>query len=967
MSHRLHRALLGASSLGTGVKLVSSLGLQNGAVLTIPTGSKYLWDLTTPIDLQFLEIGGDFRISDAVDTVMRTNTVIGQPGGSWRSGTTNTPSGARFRHQMIGPQKPGTVKGLTHNATTNAPTGNDGFENDDHGIYRGFLHMDGFDYVVNHAVPNITKTKLAGHHYKGENSLQFIDTVDWKAGDLILVYPTGFNGAVERFRLTADTASNGGIAHLDGVLGYDRYGLMQYMLDDGTISNTPGAFTLAGMRASPDVPDRLDQRCKVFNVTRLYSFEGDTDSLWTEHLFGGQRMKMGLNGLFLERGAQYLFCGQAALQGRYPFHDHHTAYNPDGTTKTNVVSGRSDGYYYPGQRLSRDIVVLDSANRIHSAHGCRGAIFRNIIADNFRGNGFFLEDHSEIGNVWQGCHGSTSLRPRPGEALKVFDTNQVSAWWITNKGNDFTSEFVNGVEWRNSGVACEIGVNIPSVFLEVGGSKCTGLSTNVPIVPAYFAPTANWSGFEAHSNNFGKFHSSGVGDEAGNEAAIYSERFELSTIAKFGNVGTGYSIPSLFVGDVLSKNRFTNYVNKVAHPIYKGWTNADSGGIDGACFTGVTHAGEGTDILFIQRSLNQMEPTESTFVQPAIQQAVVSYHNSLVFRRCSVFGFKVTGVPQITQSNERGRGQLSMNAFVGSWDTYLSADVFWARNYSDNKFNSPAPHIYINPNANYQNLPPFAQFSNGFDDSGSHGNGLGTAWWDYRGDLFGAGADKFVLLDHPSLTYGSTGLVPVNSQDGNYIGMTATSTRQMTVDLVGYDNSAIDTDGVSVADKYHSITMQRVDQTTLDDAQGAVFSTVNHPLAGNDSGQSITFSLNTNGWFRFYQTGAPDKKLSAFMGVNVSSTVNDPATFVGVGVPWPNDSPWVRYAFGLSGAIPSVASKADLLASTSTAYWRDTANQIVWTKLSFVGYAVGSYNDTYDEHGVLFHGSYNYTMEALRT
>ncbi len=124
--------------------------------------------------------------------------------------------------------------------------------------------------------------------------------------------------------------------------------------------------------------------------------------------------------------AQFNALGKEAALGRYPIHFHRVG---DSMRGSSVIGA----------------AVIDSGNRWVTVHGTQYLVVRDCVGVNSVGHGYFLEDGTEVYNIFDRNLG---IRAKQGKKMKgqalPFDPNDGAGFWWANGRNTFV---------RN--VACE--------------------------------------------------------------------------------------------------------------------------------------------------------------------------------------------------------------------------------------------------------------------------------------------------------------------------------------------------------------------------------------------------------------------------------------------------------------------------------------------------------------------------------
>ncbi len=265
-----------------------------------------------------------------------------------------------------------------------------------------------------HGKPKKSWTKIDQTANRGDNYIWLSEPVDWEVGDEIVIASTDFDPhEAEKRTIIAIDGYQRGIT-LDCPLAYKHWGTLQSF--DG------------GSRT-------LDERAEVGLLTRNLKIQGDADSEIDQ--FGGHMMTM-ITSVTHVSGVELYRMGQLRALGRYPFHWH----------KCQNVSGQ----YIQNSTIHR------SFNRAVTVHGTDNALVKDNVAYDHIGHGYFLEDASEMGNVFDGNLGLLSRIPpknangiREGvEPHDIVIRNNVhlspATFWITNNSNTFINNVAAGSE-----------------------------------------------------------------------------------------------------------------------------------------------------------------------------------------------------------------------------------------------------------------------------------------------------------------------------------------------------------------------------------------------------------------------------------------------------------------------------------------------------------------------------------------
>ena len=264
-----------------------------------------------------------------------------------------------------------------------------------------------------HAKPKNSWTKINQTANRGDLEITLLAPVDWEVGDEIVIASTDFDPhEAEKRMITAISADQKTIS-LDCPLAYKHWGTLQ-TFDNGTRI--------------------LDERAEVGLLTRNLKIQGDEASETTR--FGGHMMTME-TAFVRASGVQFYRMGQFGILGRYPFHWH----------KSKDVTGQ----YIKNSTIER------SFNRAVTVHGTDNAKIIDNVAYDHIGHGFFLEDASEQGNIFDGNLGILSRVPlnANGQPAGIEPHDIVvragvhlspATFWITNNSNTFINNVAAGSE-----------------------------------------------------------------------------------------------------------------------------------------------------------------------------------------------------------------------------------------------------------------------------------------------------------------------------------------------------------------------------------------------------------------------------------------------------------------------------------------------------------------------------------------
>lgn len=276
-------------------------------------------------------------------------------------------------------------------------------------------------------------TRLNASATPNATQLYLRETVDWRAGERILIASTDFdmNQAEERRIVAVD----GTRVTLDKPLTYLHYG------EKHSYTNGRGDTW------------ELDQAAEVALLDRNIVIQGDDQSSLNK--FGGHIMSMRGASMRISNARLYRM-GQESRLGRYPIHWH--------------MAGNVSGQYVRG------LAVEKSFNRCITIHGSDYAEVSNNLCYDHMGHGIFLEDGVEQFNVIRNNLGLLTRRPLADKALVISDRSNrgneplgPSTFWISNPNNTLEGNISAGSDGSGIWISPD--------------RNPTGESSNVRMVP----------------------------------------------------------------------------------------------------------------------------------------------------------------------------------------------------------------------------------------------------------------------------------------------------------------------------------------------------------------------------------------------------------------------------------------------------------------------------------------------------
>lgn len=342
---------------------------QAGAAVYIPAGKEVLLDVSPP-PLKSLEIDGNLsfarkNLNLSADWIMVH--------GRLRVGAADSPFKQRAVITLTGSKSGENIMGMGTK----------------------FIGVMGKGVLEMFSPPRVSWTRLNATAVSGASQLTLERSVDWKAGDRLVVATTDFD-PLQSEQVEVQAVS-GNVVTLAQSLANLHWGQMQTY--DGK---------------------NLDERAEVGLLTRNIVVQGDSNS--TESGFGGHIMVMEQGQARLD-GVELYHMGQKASSGRYPLHMHLL-----GTAVNTYLKNSS---------------IHHSYNRCVTLHGTNQVSVLANVAYDAVGHCFFLEDGIETKNVFDQNLGLVTRKP----ATYLIPSDEFpSTFWITNPDNTFTNNVAGGSE-----------------------------------------------------------------------------------------------------------------------------------------------------------------------------------------------------------------------------------------------------------------------------------------------------------------------------------------------------------------------------------------------------------------------------------------------------------------------------------------------------------------------------------------
>jgi hypothetical protein len=258
-------------------------------------------------------------------------------------------------------------------------------------------------------------TKLAKTAAAGSNTIEVLNTGDWKKGDEIVIASTDFDPH-QAERRTISSIS-GKVVTLDQKLQYMHYGQVTF---------------------------GVDERGEVGMLTRNIRIQASADA---ESSFSGGHVMAMAGSTMQVSGVEFFRMGQHENLARYPIHWHLV-----GDTQRQYIENSA---------------IHDTYSRCVTVHGTNNVRVENNVAYNNVGHCYFLEDGVEHGNQYLNnlgiltkCHTNRACNSTNavvgvygggGQGQNATDQlipsdNTASTFWITNPDNTYRGNVSAGSE-----------------------------------------------------------------------------------------------------------------------------------------------------------------------------------------------------------------------------------------------------------------------------------------------------------------------------------------------------------------------------------------------------------------------------------------------------------------------------------------------------------------------------------------
>jgi hypothetical protein len=256
----------------------------------------------------------------------------------------------------------------------------------------------------------------------GDTAVRLAEPVTgWRVGDRVLVTTTGSRDRI-------NTASNAGPTKGKGPVSNARIGLRPGPGIPPALTEERTIRAIDGDRLTLDQPltyrhqGEGDYRGEVADLSRNVVVESADPDRGRGHTMYHRHSAGAISY------AEFRHLGKEGVLGKYPIHIHLAG----DTMRGGYVLGAS---------------VWDSGNRWVTVHGTDYFIVRDCVGYRSVGHGYYLEDGSEVFNVFDRNLAVQAFagKPLPGQFLP-FDHNDGAGFWWANSLNTFT---------RNVAVECD--------------------------------------------------------------------------------------------------------------------------------------------------------------------------------------------------------------------------------------------------------------------------------------------------------------------------------------------------------------------------------------------------------------------------------------------------------------------------------------------------------------------------------
>ncbi|WP_396612531.1 G8 domain-containing protein [Haloferax sp. S1W] len=376
-----------------------------GDEVTIGPDKHVVLDQNTP-NLSGVTVQGVLEFKDGAYRELTSDYVLAEGDGMLRIGTESDPFQSKAVITLTGTETDESIRGSGVMAIGTKLLGTfDGGIIDIHGASR-----EKTDW-----------TQLGATANAGDSRIQLEETVNWEAGDEIVLAPSGTD-PTEAERRTIESV-DGDTVELNSGLDHDHFGETQ-KVDGRTV----------------------DIRAEVGLLTRNIVMRGDNevsnpggDETYTNPTKGDTSLEyetgFGAHGIFAKdpkqvqiEGMEIYHAGQTGRKARYPLHFHHAHEQPDSYISNNSVH--------------------DSYQRGFNSHGTGNVTYERNVGYDINGHCFLVEEgiEAEQNNLFRenlvvfNRRVPRGDRPFGGRASADGSTNEQNdfrpaAFWISNPNN----------------------------------------------------------------------------------------------------------------------------------------------------------------------------------------------------------------------------------------------------------------------------------------------------------------------------------------------------------------------------------------------------------------------------------------------------------------------------------------------------------------------------------------------------
>ena len=761
---------------------------------------------------------------------------------------------------------------------------------------RGIQVSAGGKLLLYGVPPTVPWTRLNAHAEAGTRQLTLDRSVDWKAGDAVVVAPTEWypnvyapqatqNGWETTEQRMLGAPASGGTLTLSSGLTSFKWGRLQYVTDSG-MSLSRGTFTAP----HPQAADTLDERAEVGNLTRNIVIQGADDAHWRDRGFGAHVMVMDRASQLQFDGVELRRVGQAGKVGRYPIHWHLLSYGADGSFLGDAV-----GHYV------RNSAIWNSRQRCMVIHGTNGIELRGNICYDIKGHAVFLEDAVERRNI---IEGNLVLKVRSPAAAEVHAEHEraghmcgaAAGYWLTNPDNTVRNNVA--VDAQGNG----FWLSYPGRPVKQGA--------RVPIRPKHLKHAPFESNHARSNGNAGVMLECAMTDDRGNLELL---SYEPTTDGNPFNWTNGERFA---LRDITTAKNRTGYINRTITPDYVRWVAADN---LTRAFTGSVHAGSTlSQSLVVGRSLNDRQPRPSDAIP---QLAVASYHSALDITHNTFVAFDNAGYTLTSNGGDHSSGTF------GTDDYYLRpVDRGMARN-PNNRLIASDP--------GYRALPPHLQPN--YTPATRNNWTIAGAIWDPYG--YWGSPGRFLVYDHPFLRGPNcTSLVSVMPAGrpnglncpGPYFGInyfilnrglpTATSTWGFleTLDVARLDSSGNEIGRWRIEQGHNSTMLGHMRHFAA--MQDGIY-VVRFPDFPNASGSKAAPQ-----WVQFDVDGLLQPSHAMLLGIHFDGSSMPRKVMI-------STNPDYAEIGANTRLLAPAASRAEVATGDGSKFWQDASSNLVWIRL----------------------------------